>query len=370
MPKKFIFAGGGTGGHIYPAIAIASALKRHFIGASIIFVGTDRGLEKDLVPKAGFQLKKIRVKGFERKISLDTIVSIKEMFLGAFDSIKIIKNESPDLVVGTGGYVAGPVILFAALFGIPSIIHEQNVKPGMTNRILSHFVDRVAISFPDSKKYFPSTKTVLTGNPVRREICTGDRLTAVKKFGLDPNLPTVLCFGGSQGAARINDAMLYVIEQAAKTKKFQIIHVTGQKHYDKYRQLLENKGISLNNLGHIKIRPYIYEMKDAYAACDLVISRAGAISISEITLCGKPSILIPLPNAADNHQDFNARYIKENSAGIVIKDKFLTGKVLLSEIEHIILNRERLESMAQASKRLGNPKAIDLILNEIIELIK
>lgn len=370
MPvKKFLLAGGGTGGHIYPAIAIASRLKRDFPDARILFIGTDRGLEKQLVPRAGFPLEKIRVKGFNRKLSLDTLVSIKEMVLGGLDSIKILMREKPDLVIGTGGYVAGPVIFFAALLGLPTIIHEQNVKPGVTNRILSRFVDKVAVSFPDSVKYFPKGKTVLTGNPVRSEIAAGDRAAALKKFGLRSQLPVVLCFGGSQGAARLNEAMLYVIEKIKNSRKFQVIHVTGQKHYSGFTQILENKGIRIDELGHIKLKPYIYEMQDAYAAADLVISRAGAISISEITLCGKPSILIPLPTAADRHQDYNANFLEKNGAGVVIYDRELTGEKLLRVIQELVFDKERLSRMSEASRSLARPEALENIVNEIKNLI-
>lgn len=367
--KSFVLAGGGTGGHIYPAIAIASGLKRDFPDAEIIFVGTDRGLEKDLIPKAGFNLKKIRVKGFNRKLSIDTLSSIKELFLGGLDSIKILRQIKPDLVIGTGGYVAGPVIFFASVMGIPTIIHEQNVKPGFTNRFLSKFADKIIISFNDSIKYFPRKKVVLAGNPVRTEITRGNREEALKEYCLRSDMPVVLCFGGSQGAARLNDAMIYVIEEAVRKKMFQVILVTGQKHYDKYSQLLENKGIDTGVSGNIKLKPYVYDMKNAYAASDLVIARAGAISISEITLCGKPSILIPYPKAAGRHQDFNARFLEKNGAATVIADKDLTGERLLKAIESIILDKRKLFNMAEASRKLSKPDALEIILGEIKKLI-
>lgn len=371
MPKKkFILAGGGTGGHIYPAIAIASGLKRDFPDADIVFVGTDRGLERDLVPKAGFDLKKIRVKGFKRELSLNTLSSIKEMFLGGIDSIRILRQIKPDLVIGTGGYVAGPVVFFASIMGIPTIIHEQNVRPGITNRFLSNFADKVAISFQDSVKYFPKNKTVLTGNPVRAEIASGDRARALKKYGLVSNIPVVLCFGGSQGAARLNEAMVYVIEKVMQTKMFQVIMVTGQRHYMNINQLLENKGIYTNDSGNIKLRPYIYDMQDAYAAADLVIARAGAITISEITMCGKPAILVPFPNAAGHHQYYNALFLVKNGAALIIEDKDLTGEYLLKTIEGIIGDKEKLSRMAAASRKLSKPDALEKILTVIKKLIR
>lgn len=369
-PKKIILAGGGTGGHIYPAIAIATGLKRIFPDSEILFVGTDRGLEKELVKKAGFPLKTIRVKGFRRKLSFDTLLSLKELACGMLDSIKIIKREKPDIVIGTGGYVAGPVIFFASLMGVPSIIHEQNVTPGVTNRILSRFVDRIAVSFPDSMNHFPESKTVLTGNPVRKEIAGGVRLQALKKYGLSPDIPVVLCFGGSQGAARLNDAICYVIEAIKDTAKFQLIHITGKKHYDKIKSLLVNKGIDTDGSGHIIVRPYIYEMQDAYAAADLVISRAGALSISEFCACGKPAILIPLPTAANHHQDYNAKYMEENGAAVIMFEEKLSGKKLLQTIENIIFNDECLHKMAIASRSLAKEDALEKILAEILKLVK
>jgi len=368
-PKKIILAGGGTGGHIYPAIAIAQALNKNFPNSEILFIGTEKGLEKELVKKAGFPLKTIRVKGFRRKLSLDTLVSIKELVHGAVESLSIIKNEKPDFVIGTGGYVAGPVVFFASILGIPSVIHEQNVIPGITNKVLARFVDRIFISFSDSLKYFPKEKTLLVGNPVRKEIAQGNRLSARKKFGLSPDLPVVLCFGGSQGAARINDAICYIIEAIKDTARFQLIHITGKNHYDKIKSFLANKGIDTDKLGHIIVKPYIHEMQDAYAAADLVISRAGALSISELTVCGKPAILIPLPTAANHHQDFNANFMEKNGAAVVLTEDRLSGEKLFSTIESLIFDKHRLHQMSLASKSLAIEDAADKILAEILKMV-
>jgi len=371
MPsKKIILAGGGTGGHIYPAIAIAEGLNKNFPNADILFIGTDRGLEKELVTKAGFPLKTIRVKGFRRKLSFDTLVSIKELAHGALDSLNLIKREKPALVIGTGGYVAGPVLFFASIMGVPSVIHEQNVTPGVTNKILSRFVDRIFISFPDSEKYFPKEKTFLVGNPVRKEISRGNRNSALKKFGFSSDIPVVLCFGGSQGAARINDAICYIIESIKDTARFQLIHITGKNHYDKIKSILANKGIDVDRLGHIIVRPYIYEMQDAYAAADLVISRAGALSISELSVCGKPAILIPLPTAANHHQDYNAKFMKKKGAAVVLVEEKLSGESLLNTIENIIFDKQLLYKMSIASRNLAREDAVEKILTEILKLVK
>ncbi|TYP54942.1 undecaprenyldiphospho-muramoylpentapeptide beta-N-acetylglucosaminyltransferase [Thermosediminibacter litoriperuensis] len=369
MPKKVIIAGGGTGGHIYPAIAIGRGLKNRFPDAEILFVGTERGLESDLVPKAGFTLKKIRAKGFKRKLSLDNLITIKEMILGGMESLMLLKKEKPDLVIGTGGYVAGPVVFFAALLNIPTFIHEQNVKPGVTNRILSRFVDRIAVSFSDSIKFFPRKKVVVTGNPIRPEIISADRMKALKELDLDAGKPVVLSFGGSQGARRLNEAVMDLIDRIKDENTFQLFHITGRKNYEEFIHKLENKGINLQTLGHIKLRPYVYEMHNTIAAADLVISRAGAITIAEITAAGKPAILVPLPTAADRHQDYNANLMEKNGAAVVVKDWDLSGAKLYGIIRDLVFDRKRLQKMSTASKNLGKPDALDRILDEIVLLM-
>ncbi|MCF6095892.1 undecaprenyldiphospho-muramoylpentapeptide beta-N-acetylglucosaminyltransferase [Thermovorax subterraneus] len=369
MPKKVIITGGGTGGHIYPAIAIAQGLKMKFPDIKILFVGTEKGLENDLVPKAGFELKKIRARGFKRKLSLENLSTLKEVALGGFQSLALLKKEKPDLVIGTGGYVAGPVVFFASMLKIPTLIHEQNVKPGITNRILSRFVDKVAVSFPDSVKYFPKDKVVVTGNPIRREIVLTEKSRALKELGVDKEKPLVLSFGGSQGALRINEAILELIDLIKDDGTFQLFHITGKRNYDDFVRKLEYKGINPSGLGHIKVRPYVYEMHYAIAAADLVVSRAGAITIAELTAAGKPAILIPLPTAAGQHQDYNAGFMRKNGAAVIIKDRELSGKKLYDTIRNLLSDRNTLVEMSKASKKLGRPDALERILKEIISLI-
>ena len=368
--KKFIFAGGGTGGHIYPAIAIASGLKRKYPDSDILFIGTGKQLEKDIVEEVGFPLKIIHAKGFERKLSIDTLRSLHQLILGAADSIKILKEEKPDLVIGTGGYTAGPVVFFASLMGIPCAIHEQNVIPGVTNKILSQFAKKIFISFPESANYFPKNKVILAGNPVRPEITKGTRREALEKFGLSPNMPTVLSFGGSQGAMSLNNAIYYVIKTLIKSKEFQLIHVTGKNNYNKIMQSLMDDKIDLGSASHIVIEPYINDMENAYAAADLIISRAGALTIAELSACGKPAILIPLPSAANRHQDFNAALMEKNGAAIVIYEKDLTGEKLYKSICNIIFDKECLLKMSASSKKLARNNALDTILQEIEKLLK
>lgn len=370
MGKRIIIAGGGTGGHIYPAIAIATGIEQHFPDADILFVGSKSGMETDLVPKAGFKIKTIPVKGFRRKLSLDTFVTIKELAKGIKASWEIISAQKPDLVIGTGGYVAGPVLFLASVTGVKTIIHEQNVKPGVTNKILSRFVDKVAASFEDSLRYFPEKKTIITGNPVRPQIIMGERLQALREFGLNPSLPTVLCFGGSQGAQSLNDAMIGLISEIKEVFGYQVIHITGKGQYEKVIGCLGKKGIPEDGLGHIKILPYIYNMQDAYAAADLVIARSGALTVSELSMCAKPSVLIPLRTAAGDHQNFNAKYFRDRGAAVIIKDSELNAKVLKNTVENIIFDEDRMKRMEVSSKTLAKPDALSAILRQVDELMQ
>lgn len=368
---KVIISGGGTGGHIYPGIAIANELKNKK-NAEILFVGSKKGLETELVPRAQFPLKTITIKGFRRKISFDTLITFLTMFKGLMESTQILKGFRPDVVVGTGGYVCGPVVLAAALLGIPTVIHEQNSIPGVTNRILARFVDKIAVSFEDSFRYFTRSskhKIHLTGNPIRSEILNVSKIKGSKKMNLSPKKKTLLVFGGSRGALVINEAMKTVIKQNLHSKQLQIIHITGKEHYQGFIRGLHHEGIDVKAYGNIKIKPYIYEMHYALAASDLVVSRAGAMTIAEITALGKPSILIPLRIATNDHQRINAQSLKRKNAAEVILEEDLTGEILNNTIKRIIFDPNKLKTMADNSKKLGKPKATQMICDMISSLV-
>jgi len=367
---RVIITGGGTGGHIYPGIAIAKKLKTKK-GAEILFVGSRNGLENELVPLAGFNLKTITVRGFRRKLSLDTLVTFFLMFKGFWEAKQIIKEFKPDVVIGTGGYVCGPVVLAASLSGVPTMIHEQNSIPGVTNRILSKFVDKIAVSFVDSIRYLPTDKKKikLTGNPVRAEIFKVTKEEGIRKLNLDPDKNTVLVFGGSRGAKIINDAMEAVIKENLGSNRLQIVHITGKKHYNDYIERLKRQGIDPSAYGNIKIEPYIYDMQYAMAASDLIVSRAGAMTIAEITALGKPSILVPLKIAANDHQKINALSLKKKHAAEVIMEEDLTGQVLNNKIKEVIFNEKKLDLMAQNSRKLGKQNATEEICKMIISLL-
>lgn len=366
---RVLIAGGGTGGHIYPALAIARKIKMEYKDADILYVGTKKGLEADIVPKEGFNFKTIRVMGFSRKISKETLNSIKELFLGLNDANKIINDFKPDIVIGTGGYVCGPVVFIASLKKVPTVIHEQNAFPGITNRILSRFVDKIAGSFEESRKYFKNpNKFVITGNPVRQDILNFDKQIAYRDLEILPNKPFVLSFGGSGGQKKLNDAMLEVIAENNKNQSIQIIHVTGKRLYDDFMKELKNKGVDELS-PNIRVYPYFFDVPKALSIADLVITSGGAIAIAEITAVGKPSIIIPKAYTTENHQEYNARALEKNGASVVILEKDLNGELLNKEILNLLSDKEKLKNMAYKSKKMGVIDADERILSIIKELI-
>ncbi|MDF2523625.1 MAG: UDP-N-acetylglucosamine--N-acetylmuramyl-(pentapeptide) pyrophosphoryl-undecaprenol [Clostridiales bacterium] len=361
---KFIIAGGGTGGHINPGIAIAKYIKQKQPDAEIIFVGTERGLETKLVPREGFELKLIKVKGFRRKLSLDTLVSVKEMFQGFLESQAVIKKFKPDMVIGTGGYVCGPLLFNAALMKIPTLIHEQNAFPGVTNRILSRFVDVVAISFKESEQYFKSAKKrILTGNPVRTELLKVDRASAREKLGIKNDQNLVVVMGGSLGAEKINSTVAEMIK-SNNNLGFKLIFGTGNSQFNKI-----NKELEATENKNIEVVPYIYDAANVYAAADLIVCRAGAITCSELTLLGVPSIMIPSPNVTANHQEHNARALEKQGASIVVLEQELTAELLYNQIVDLLKNKTYLNKMAKDAKKIGILNSTEKIYSMLEELI-
>lgn len=355
---RVLIAGGGTGGHIYPGIAIARYLSVMDKEAEIVFVGTKTGMEADIVAREGFSFKAIKAQGWSRKVSFKTASMILNNSLGVVQSLQIIKRFKPQVVLGTGGYVAAPLVFSAALLKIPVVLHEQNAVPGIANRLLSRWATKIALSFPESAKHFPSTvEQEVTGNPVRQAILDGDRNIGLKNLRLNTGKKTVLVFGGSRGARSINNAIIEGAERLAQTPNLQLIHLTGREEYESVLNQLTNKGIELDLSGNIVIKPYLYEMADALAAADLVICRAGATTLAELTAIGRASILIPYPYATDNHQEKNARSLENAGAAYVIRDKELTGKVLTDLIIKLISDTDSLKRMAENSRKLGKPDA-------------
>ncbi|MCC0643070.1 UDP-N-acetylglucosamine--N-acetylmuramyl-(pentapeptide) pyrophosphoryl-undecaprenol N-acetylglucosamine transferase [Clostridioides difficile] len=363
---KVLLSGGGTGGHVYPAIAIANKIRDEHPDAEIMFVGTEKGIESEIVPKYGFELKTVTVQGFKRKIDLDNVKRVFKLFKGLEQSRKIVKKFKPDVVIGTGGYVSGPVLFNASMGKIPAIIHEQNSFPGVTNKILSKTVTKVLTSFEDSHKRFPEAaeeKLVFTGNPVRKEILLSRKNIARKNLGISEEKKMVLCYGGSGGSRKINDAMRLVIKNMVN-EDIAFIFATGKSYYKEFMESISN----INLKPYQKVVPYLEDMANALAASDLVIGSAGAISLAEITALGKPSIIIPKAYTAENHQEYNAKSIEKQGAGVAILEKNLTPESLNTAVFKLLGDRELLVDMANASKTIGRPEAIDLIYDEIIKV--
>lgn len=359
---KVLMAGGGTGGHVYPAVTIAKALKEK--GAEVLFVGTRRGLEAKIVPREGFAIEYIDVDSFPRSLSWRLVRSLGTAFRGLRQAREIVRRFNPDVCVGTGGYVAGPAVLAAALMGKATVIQEQNAHPGFTNRILARFADKVALGYEAAAERLPARdKLVVTGNPVRPEIVETTREEGERRLGLTAGKRRVLIFGASQGAASINRAVVAGFDRF-RSLDAEILFVTGEKGYPQVVQALEEAGRRLEPLpegvreGNLRILPYVYDMPAALASCDLVVGRAGALSIAEITARGLPSVLVPFPHAAGNHQEKNARVLEAAGAARVILDRDLTPERLAGAVSELLDDASSRERMAQASRKLGRPSAV------------
>ncbi len=363
---RVLIAGGGTGGHVYPGLAVAGWLKEQAGNNEILFVGTTRGIEESVVPREGFALKFIQAEGLVGRGLFSTLRSLFKIPCAIRDSLQILDDFAPDVVFGVGGYASGPMVFAAWMRGFPTRIHEQNSVPGLTNRVLGRFVDAVAITYNETKKYFKNAKTFTTGNPIRSEMAALSRAEAVERIGLDPARFTILIFGGSRGARSINRAMTAALPLLRDREgKLQIIHQTGAGDHQEvlavYRGQQGLTGVTV---------PYLHDMAVAYAAADLVISRAGASTLAEISVCGKPSILVPYPHAARNHQEMNARKLLDLGACRMILDEDLDGEVLAEQITELMDDPEALEEMGRASRTLGRPDAATRLGELIGELAR
>lgn len=370
---RVLLAGGGTGGHIYPALSIAEAIVNRHSGAECRFVGTGHGLEATLVPHSGFELELISLYGFQRRLSARNINNLFLLGKSLFDVNNILKRFKPDIVIGTGGYVCGPVLLMAALSGIPTMIQEQNAFPGITNRILSRFVDLVALGYEEAMGKFSKSraKMVTTGNPVRQDLKIGNRDEGLRHFGFRSDAPVVLITGGSQGARSINQAALALHRRYAGRIDIQLLHVTGQGEYAEFVRMLESEGLPVDDPAKGRlVLPYLHEMPVALSVTDVAISRAGAIGLAELTIMGIPSILAPYPHASENHQEINARAMESKGAAIVIKDTELNGDILYKVLNQLLSDSRRLKDMAVAAASMGRSDAADTLADYAIKLAK
>lgn len=367
---NIIVSGGGTGGHIYPALTIIDAIRAIAPDANFLYVGTKNGLEADIVPKAGIAFETIELEGFERHLTVKNLTRMGRALKSTIRAGKIVHAFRPDVVIGTGGYVCGPVLLAASLEKVPTLIQEQNVVPGITNRILAHFATKISVGMREAIRRFPKRKAVFTGNPIRSEVVTADREDAAREFELDPQKRTVLVSGGSRGARALNEAMVSILEEAVRHDEVQIILVTGKGEYDRTMAKLDSLGAGLLKARHILVKPYLYNMPQAMALADLAVFRAGATGIAELTARGIPSILVPYPYAAENHQEKNARALENAGAARVILNKDLTSESLGSALSELLTDPERLRRMALRSKALGRPQAATEIAKLALTIAK
>ena len=361
---RVIMTGGGTGGHIYPAIAIAEEIKEKHSDAEILFVGTERGLESKLIPDNGYNIKFITVTGFNRKNIFKNIKVVKDLMKGDKQSKKILKEFKPNVVIGTGGYVCGPVVRAAKKMGIKCFIHEQNAFPGVTNKLLEKYVDKVFISFKEAEKYFKEKdKLVLSGNPVRQSFFDASKEECRKELGIRDDEFVLLCFGGSRGAEKINKTMTEALEELSGTRGMQVFFVTGKVHYQAIMSEIAKNGIELG--GNIHIMEYIDKMDNYLPAADLIISRSGALTVSEITVCGVPSILIPSPYVTGNHQFFNAKAVADYGGAIILPEDELCKESLLKNIKNLMESKKQLEKMALNSRSVAPKKATEIIYQHL-----
>ena len=367
---KIIVSGGGTGGHIYPALTLIRTIQKKMKDVEVLYVGTKRGLEADIIPKEGLPFATVDIRGFERRLSLRNLKTLCKAFYGVHQAHRIVQNFKPDIVIGTGGYVCGPVLLAASLQHIPTLIQEQNVIPGITNKILSRFVSKIAVGCEGAMGHFPADKAVFTGNPIRPEVLSASRAEGFSRFGLDPGKKTVLISGGSRGARSINTAFVDVHRRFAGSQDVQFLHVTGKGEYESVLEKVKEAGIDLTRTENILIEPYLYDMPQAMAIADLVVFRAGATGLAEITAKGIPAILVPYPYAAENHQEYNARAMEKAGAAVMVKNKDISGTRLIAILDELLGDEKKLVSMANCSREIGKPKAAEDIAEIILSLCR
>lgn len=360
---KVIISGGGTGGHIFPALSIADELRTRYSDAEILFVGAEGRMEMERVPDAGYKIIGLPVRGLKRKITLENFKVIIDFLRSRKKAKSIIKNFNPEVVVGVGGYASAPVLNAASKMGIPSLLQEQNSYAGMTNKMLSKNASTICVAYDNMERYFPVEKIIKTGNPVRN-ISLNEKLRqeALKHFGLKPDRPVLFIMGGSLGARTINQSLLKDIDLLVNTE-IEVVWQTGKYYFNEVKKNLSDK-----KRDNIHIMDFVANMELAYNAADLVVSRAGALSLSEICLVGKPSILIPSPNVAEDHQTKNATALVEKNAALMIRDDEAKD-CLVSKAIRLITNEKRLQELSENAKKLAEPEATRKIVDELEKLL-
>jgi len=356
---RVLIAGGGTGGHLFPGIALAEELTTRHHKNDVVFVGTNRGLEAKVVPSAGFKLEIIHVMGLKGMGLLRKVKGLWALPAALFQSMRILRRYKPDVVVGVGGYSSGPVVLAAWMFGIPTAVQEQNTRPGITNRILGRVVDVVFIAFEEARQSFPGNKVQLVGNPIRRKLMDNylRSTQAHERF-------RVLVFGGSLGAKSINQRMLQALDDLGDLKEeLQFLHQTGKNDRELVAEGYRSKGF------HADVVEFIDDMSTAYAQSELVISRAGAMTLAELTVCKKASILIPFPHATDNHQELNALAMVKGGAALMFRESELTGKQLAETLRDLKAHPAKLKKMEKMAGLMGRPEAAKELADVCVQLM-
>ncbi|MFM7596453.1 MAG: undecaprenyldiphospho-muramoylpentapeptide beta-N-acetylglucosaminyltransferase [Flavobacteriales bacterium] len=353
--NRIIISGGGTGGHIYPAIAIAEALKTQHPGIDILFVGAHGKMEMEKVPQAGFPIKGLKIAGFNRKNLLKNAALPFKILNSISSAYSIVKSFKPQLVIGVGGYASGPTLQVANWLKIPTLIQEQNSFPGKTNMILAKKAKAICVAYPDMDRFFPKEVIHLTGNPVRKDLIHGvpNKQEGFDFYGLDAAKQTVFIMGGSLGAGSINLAVVNAVEKLKRLEDIQVIWQCGKGYFETYNKL--------DLPSHIKLLPFIERMDLAYAVADVIISRAGATSISELTLVGKPCILVPSPNVTEDHQTKNAMSLTTRNAAILVPDNKVEG-LLWSTVQEILTDSSQAKTLSEAIKQLALPNATEDIV--------
>jgi UDP-N-acetylglucosamine--N-acetylmuramyl-(pentapeptide) pyrophosphoryl-undecaprenol N-acetylglucosamine transferase len=357
---RVVIAGGGTGGHLYPGIAVARELLRRHADARITFAGTSRGIESRVIPREGFELDILRSSGLKGTSLAARLRGLLLLPLSAIDAWRIISRRAPDLVIGVGGYSSGPVVMMAAMRRVPTLLLEQNAVPGLTNRLLAPAVSAAAVTFESTASYF-GRRAIVAGNPVRSEFVSVASAPGVRA----PGPPRVLIFGGSQGAHAINVAMVEAAPQlAAHPGGMAITHQTGERDLELVRDGYRRAGIEA------RVEPFLFTMDREIKAADLVVCRAGATTLAELTAAGRPALLVPLPTATDDHQRKNAEVLGAAGAAEVVEQQDLDGGALATRIQELVSAPDRLAAMAAAARKLGRPDAVKVIADKAIELMK
>lgn len=361
--KKYLISGGGTGGHIFPAVSIANELRRRDPKCEILFVGAEGRMEMERVPAAGYDIVGLKVEGLDRKNILRNVKVVWNLLRSMRKVRRVIKDFRPDVAVGVGGYASGAALKVAQQMGIPVVLQEQNSFAGVTNKMLAKGAEKICVAYTGMERFFPADKIILTGNPVRQNLlATIDKKEAYEYFGLNPDKPTLMVMGGSLGARTVNQAM---IAGLAKLKEagIQVIWQTGKLYYEQIKSDLSDQ----SDLSDIKILDFLARMDYAYAVADLVVSRAGASSISELSLLGKSSILVPSPNVAEDHQTHNARALSDKGAAILVKDVDAVDTLVDIALE-TIASKEKLQSLSDNVLKLAYPNSAEKIVDEIVKL--